>query len=415
MTEDIQSSGSDSFLERLRTEVEIWKSEGLLRPEQAELLLARYGLVPGETARSLQRSRLVSVFAALGAILIGVGIILLIGANWECIPKLGRLAILIVATFGIYHMGYRMTQGDRYPKVGMALLLLGSLLWGGSIFLIGQMYHGGGEHGEITAVGCWFLGVLPLAYVLRSPLHLGLSLVIGTIWFLMTVSYASYFEPAVIFPLILALGVLLYAVGQFHFRSERWKRLELAYRWFGLGYILAALYAFSFRIYWWSHEDMSGLWAFCVWLGIIGGAALLAILAKAYVSDRRDRVAMLEAGALVILLIAAVGFVNSVFSAALAESESPIWAAVLFNLLLLAAETGVIALGWRRNQPGLVNLGILVFFIHVVTRYFDLLSGMLSGGLMFIGAGLLLIFGGMALERSRRKLVDAIRQREVAT
>ena len=123
---------------------------------------------------------------------------------------------------------------------------------------------------------------------------------------------------------------------------------------------------------------------------------------------------MLEAGALVILLIAAAGFVRSVFFGALTERESPIWAAVLFNLLLLVAETGVIALGWRRNQPWLVNLGILVFFVHVVTRYFDLLAGMLSGGLMFIGAGLLLIFGGMALERSRRRLVDAIRQREAA-
>ncbi len=63
------------------------------------------------------------------------------------------------------------------------------------------------------------------------------------------------------------------------------------------------------------------------------------------------------------------------------------------------------------REPGLVNFGLFVFFVQVVTRYFDLLGGMLQGGLMFIGAGILLVAVGVALERSRRSLLRSMTQR----
>jgi len=123
---------------------------------------------------------------------------------------------------------------------------------------------------------------------------------------------------------------------------------------------------------------------------------------------------MYEAATLILLLMAGAMFIRTFFYSILAECKEPIGVILFFNLVLLGAEIGVIALGWRRNLPGLVNLGIFVFFVHVVTRYFDLLTGMLSGGLLFIGAGILLIFGGLLLERSRRRLIEAIQQRSEA-
>jgi uncharacterized membrane protein len=87
--------------------------------------------------------------------------------------------------------------------------------------------------------------------------------------------------------------------------------------------------------------------------------------------------------------------------------------ALLFNLLLFGLEIGIIALGWLRFRPGLCNLGIFMFFLQVVTRYFDIFGQMLSSGLFFIGAGLLLVLGGYLLERSRRRLLDAMVRRAV--
>jgi len=54
---------------------------------------------------------------------------------------------------------------------------------------------------------------------------------------------------------------------------------------------------------------------------------------------------------------------------------------VLFNVLLLALEIGFVWLGWEKGMPGLVNWGLAVFVIHMITRYFDLFGRMLPSGL----------------------------------
>ncbi len=115
----------------------------------------------------------------------------------------------------------------------MALLLLGSLLWGASIFLIGQMYHMGsraGGNGEKEAVLYWFLGVLPLAYIIRSPLHLALSLVTGTVWLGMVMQIMPG-PPPQTYPLaMLALGMVLYVLARLHAETARHSATRAAAR-----------------------------------------------------------------------------------------------------------------------------------------------------------------------------------------
>ncbi len=81
---------------------------------------------------------------------------------------------------------------------------------------------------------------------------------------------------------------------------------------------------------------------------------------------------------------------------------------VLANALLLALEVGCIWVGWSRAQPGLINWGLTLFFIHLMTRYFDLFFNMLGSGAAFIGAGALLLLGGFMLERQRRRLLETM-------
>jgi hypothetical protein len=410
------SPSQDPFVERLAREVEQWQRERLLQPDQAQALLARYGLVPGETPRTLRRSRVVQVLSVLGVILVAVGVILLIGANWQQMPRWTRLALVICATAGSYHAGYTMAyRSRRLPRVGMALLLLGSLLWGASIFLVGQMYHLGGGGGEKAAVGYWFIGVAPLAYVLASPLHMGLSLAIGTVW-LILVAGGLRWPPQAYAAATLALGILFYAVGRLHSGWRAVQRLDASYGWFGLVYIVVPLYAFSFRAWWGIDAYLSDMSAsYRPWLIAFLAAGAAAILAL-WLTRRRDRAGSYEALALACLVAVCIvagmqEWTPSVPAGVAAPRHfpsAPLWPAALCNLLLLAAEIGLIAMGWARNQPSLVTFGLFVFFVQVLTRYFDLLGGMLSGGLMFIGAGLLLVIGGVVLERSRRRLLQAM-------
>ncbi|UCC68005.1 MAG: DUF2157 domain-containing protein [Armatimonadota bacterium] len=421
------SSDDASFRDRLSREIEEWRREGLVQPEQAQGILARYGLLPGETPRTLHRSRIVSVVALLGSILVGVGVILLIGSNWEHLPKWFRLALLTGATAGSYHAGYIMRfQSRKYPKVGMALLLLGSLLWGASIFLIGQMYHMGSGGGERKAVLYWLVGVLPLAYVLLSPLHLALSLVIGSVWLGIVLSQFHRLPPQAYLLVALALGIVLHALGRLHSRGDGIRRLQAPYCWFGLVYMFVALYVFSYQHFWdtcfrsvaySAPADMySHYWP---WLGLLVVPGIAAVIGLFVTQQPGDRVSSYEAGGLAFLLL-------SSFLGIVLTMTAPSWIGVaphsgwqqdypaaflmmgLFNLVLLGAAVGVIALGWARNEPGLANLGLFVFFVQVVTRYFDLLGTMLSSGFMFLGAGLLLLIGGAALERSRRRLLEAM-------
>jgi uncharacterized membrane protein len=428
-------SNDASFRQRLAGEVEQWQQEGLVRPDQARGLLARYGLLLGEAQHTVRRSRIVGIVSVLGVVLIGTGVILFVGANWQHLPKEFRLALLLAATAVSYASGYRMAfQTRTYPKVGTALLLLGSLLWGASIFLVGQMYHMGsrsGGRGETEAVFYWFAGVLPLAYVIRSPLHLTLSLVTGSIW--LSMAMTAMHRPSLhTFPFVaFALGIVFYVLSRLHFQTASARRLEAPYRWFGLIYLFVPLYVYSFRHSW--STSLGGFWyphhtgahqQAAVALSLLLAPGAVAILALFYTKRPDDRIRVYESLALfglllVVVLVLVITYDPSWLgvdarSAARYESPGALLLAGLFNLILLAGAVGAIALGWTRNEPGMANLGIFVFFVQVVTRYFDLLGNMLSSSLMFIGAGLLLLLGGAALERSRRRLLEAMALRRAS-
>ena len=415
------NAGSDPFVSRLPEEVEAWENELLVRQDTGQIVLARYGLVPGETALSLKRSKMVCILAVLGAILAGTGVILIMSSNWSDIPKLLRLVVLLGATGASYHLGYRMAyQPGNYPKVGIAVLLLGSLLWGASIFLVGQMYHlgGAGGDGEKTALLIWFFGVLPLAYILWSALHMGLALTIGTVWLCWQMSDigALDFRTDMTFVLYVGIGAFLYALSRIHARFQNGAKLEGALRFFALGFLFCSLYVLSFKFpwssYWWygDHPPSTNMW-------IIRIIVLVAAFAGAVwlydIGRKRDRSTVCEAlvvAALVIMcLVLFVARGHMVPSPNDDYSPDSINAGIAWfmNAVLFLCVIGIITVGWHRNRQGLVTFGVVVFAIQVVTLYFEVISTMLKGGLFFLGAGAILIVGALVLERTRRALVAA--------
>lgn len=417
----------DPFVQRLPAEVAAWQAENLLPAETARVILARYGLVPGESVLTLHRSRIVAVFTALAAILIGVGVILVMSANWEQIPRFARLAILVVATLTFYYFGFRLAHDRRtYPTAGAALILVGSLVWGASIFLISQMYHFGGETGagsEATGTLYWFIGVLPLAYVLRSRLQMGLALVIGTIWLILVQSdvFDSWYGQ-IICARFLAIGALVYALGLLHDLWEPTRAYAGVLKTFGVIYALVATYFISFRSFWTTHGWHGRSAAYptqVLWLALAGAAIAIAAIhaIRSLTRARRDATAAAEGLCTAVLgaiAIAAIVLATSVLGSHHYHSyhAGPVALPIAFNVILLALELGAITLGWYRHQPGWINLGLVVFGIQVVTRYFDIFGSLLRGGLFFIGIGLVLLVCGFALEKARRRLVVTSEARE---
>ncbi|HSG76169.1 MAG TPA: DUF2157 domain-containing protein, partial [Burkholderiales bacterium] len=67
-----------------------WRAEGLVDEALAQRILARY---PAGAERNWGRI----VFSAIGAVLVGLGVILFFAYNWQELPKAAKLALAIGA------------------------------------------------------------------------------------------------------------------------------------------------------------------------------------------------------------------------------------------------------------------------------------------------------------------------------
>ncbi len=81
----------------LKQEVAHWSADGLIDKTLAQRILARY---PDAADRGWGRL----IFSAIGAMLVGFGVILFFAYNWQDIPKAAKLA-LVLGALGAAHGG----------------------------------------------------------------------------------------------------------------------------------------------------------------------------------------------------------------------------------------------------------------------------------------------------------------------
>jgi uncharacterized membrane protein len=136
-----------------------------------------------------------------------------------------------------------------------------------------------------------------------------------------------------------------------------------------------------------------------LWLGhpfqLIGLSVLVAAMAvslwRYWHSGERGRMVLLPAVAMTLVFALGVHFLGEVPRM------------ITANLLLFGATVGVILLAVGRQSQLLLNLGLLAFLVHVLTRYFDLFFTAMDKSFFFILGGLMLLGGGWLLERNRRR------------
>lgn len=156
---------SDKFRHQLRREVEQWKIEGLIEDNIYQQLAERYQFDDLDTSA---RNRFVAILFGLGSILLGLGLITLVAANWQIWSRESKMLLLIFIFIGINTTGFYLwnSPNDRGQKrLGQGLLLLGALLLGANMGLMSQMFHQSGAIYELFLI--WGLGVLAMAYSLN--------------------------------------------------------------------------------------------------------------------------------------------------------------------------------------------------------------------------------------------------------
>lgn len=137
-------------------ELDHFESNGLITGEQKSGILEIYEIKGG--------LNFIRVVVTIGAILVGLGILSFIASNWDGISHFVKLLIIFGVFGGVNLAGYRLSENN--PRTGRSLIYLGTLVYGAGIFLIGQMYHFGGDFP--TAFLLWSLGVLPMAFQLKD-------------------------------------------------------------------------------------------------------------------------------------------------------------------------------------------------------------------------------------------------------
>ncbi len=403
-----------SFQRRLESEAEDWLKEGIIDPEQKNRILERYRLLQ-KVEEKAGPGKLITTISILGSILVGIGIILFIASNWSAIPRWGKLFLIFISLTGSYGLGfYFRYEKKNYPKVGASLILLGSLIFGAGIFLIAQIYHIKAH--QPNGLLLWGAGVLPLAYYLRFKSLISLALIDLLIWLGMEAFYRmSYFERADISAIVLLFwmaSLTLWAIGLWH---KEWKSLKTistpfilmgALITFFIGFLLtffrAGLLEFAIKM-----QSGSNLF-----LAFYPGLMVLFLVAMIlrYLPDQKEKGWIPETVGLFVLL--GIAFVLSFyFQEILLTFKKNL--RLIFNLIFILEIIGLILLGFIRRYSVYVNIGLLFFFLDVVARYFDFFWELLPRSLFFILGGLLLLFGGILLERKRRKILASFELREV--
>ena len=145
----------------------------------------------------------------------GLGVILLIAANWDTISDMMKTVLVIGATTLTYIVAYYWSyHNTNYPKTGQALFLLGSVLYGASIFLLGQIYNIGGTFADALLIWAIPTVLLSSATHFSTLFILGIVLIYGFIFTELVDGYG--FSGFVIADIFIAVGYLSFAVLRYH-------------------------------------------------------------------------------------------------------------------------------------------------------------------------------------------------------
>ncbi len=370
-----------------------------------------------------------AVVATFGVILIGLGIAWMVALNWAVMPSALKLLILLGSTAGAYVAGV-VLRTKEYAKIGEALLLLGSLLYTLSIYLIAQIFNlstSAQMQANLSLLG--WIGVGVAAYVFTSPLNLVVALLQFWQWIssqyiaLHTLDYFN-FGIGILTVLYLIIGIGMYGLTQIHKSTNH--PFAKVYRYWTALYILILTYILSFQTFlpmlWPKGFSLSnqGL----LFLLVLGAPSLIIAMIGISRATGRQKLSQKEVfgfvslSLLYIVLICLASLVTSSngygFLGGYGKAMGVgIWGLWLFdNALFILVILGVIGYGTRYKSSSLVNLGIIFFSLDIITRYIGFamdFGGQFGFAFMSIVGGIILIFGGLFIERWRRSILKQMR------
>jgi uncharacterized membrane protein len=372
----------EHFLER-------WVGGGFIDPAAAERIRAFEG--QHQRVAGLRWPVLVAI--ALGALLLGAGVLLFVAAHWDTLSP-GQRFGLVLALVALFHLAAALAA-DRFPALASALQAVGTICLGAGIFLAGQIFNLQ-EHWPgglmLWATGAWLAWVL-----LRDWPQAGLAALLTPAWLAGEwVDATGRFGGG---DKILAEGLLLLAFTYLTASVGRESATRRTLMWIGAITLLplAIFLIFSSGGYAGAEHALPSSeraigWTLAMALPLLlaawlrGRAAWMNVAAAAWV------VALGEVS------LTGYGLYGRGSGAYLARELA------MYGLCALGS-IGLIAWGMAEARKERVNLGVAGFALTVLAFYFSAVMDKLGRSASLVGLGLLFLLGGWQLERTRRLLV----------
>jgi len=428
----------------LQTRLESWVAADLIRTDQAEAI-RKYQ----EEQPERQLFTFFGLLVGVGALSIGIGIILVVSYNWERIPPVVRQLAFLLVVSGLAEARLRATGRSLVTK---ALDVLWVLLPLAGIGLWGQIYQLSGDaftplvvtlalalpvvwlgaHGAATTthgfifVWAMFSGVFEAGSWISmgdlEPFRAWATLVVCVaLWIGMLVQTRRFAGPRAVLVLWLAFLVFLFSMvesgpsldadygGVYFFLVSAlgmlfWAGrgpLRLSRRESGdLGWMMTGgvLYALSFL-----HNDFgfSGeITTPGLYYGLIVSVLAISGLVLADVEDKAGLGGVQGFKLLLGLPLA--------LSTLLIATGEDVMVGYLANIALLGFCVYSMHAGVLRADRRLINQGIALLGLLMVTRFIDYFGSLLTSGSAFIVMGLLFLGIAYALNQGRQRLLERV-------
>ena len=393
-------------------QVSSWIEKQIISSEQASKILEEIA-----SKRKRKNSHIsVITLAIVGALFIGIGIILFISAKWHTMAKLTKIFLAMGSTFGSFFTGYFLKyKKENFPNVGEAFIFLSALLFGATLFLIAHIYH---MHANAHwIVFLWLVGIFPIVYAMNSPITGALVTGLFFIWTMLFLHETSscFFcsGPAIKVALLSIFGVCALAwfgVGRITSLFSKFTAIGRIYQLLSLCVVLFLLFLFSFRFMTEYPFEFSGNkeFPFFIYSFLTGTMIFFGIFMLVDLFCHKPKSIFHAMEDLIALAIAGIFSIPFLFPL----PPGSLLYCIIFNILFAVMVSIVIWRGYQRRDSMIVTIGFFSLVLLISVRYFDSFWSLFSRSLFFMIGGILLVGLGILFEKKRRALQTKMRIQE---
>ena len=333
---------------------------------------------------------------ALGGLLLCAGILLFVSAHWDELSPAWRFTLVLILV-AVFPLAGALTE-ERFSALSTTFYAVGTVCMGAGIFLTAQIFNLQ-EHWP-TGILMWAIGALAGWLLLRHWMQAALLALLVPGW--LVGEWEVRTQGFVVSNRLIAEGLVLVAITYLSARTgQEDSSVRRALAWIGgIAFLPLSVWAFAERREYWGWVWRNRPYVSPL-LNITGWAiAICAPLALAFVL-RKSATWTNAIAAVWVLVIGTFGFGHTDVLWKLWDSVGPyFWAGV--------GALGMVGWGLLERRRERINLGVAGFALTVIIFYFSDVMDKLGRSASLIGLGVLFLFGGWALERTRRQLVARV-------